>query len=41
LTTADLLVLVPWLIFGIALVAIGCRLLGRHRSAARRNRGSR
>jgi hypothetical protein len=40
LTTADLLVLVPWLIFGTGL-AIGCRLLGRHRAAARRNRGSR
>jgi hypothetical protein len=41
LTTADLLVLVPWLIFGIGLVAIGFRLLGRRRAALRRHRGNR
>jgi hypothetical protein len=41
LTTADLLVLVPWLIFGIGLVAIGLRLLGRRRTALRRRRDSR
>lgn len=41
LTTADLLVLVPWLIFGIGLVAIGFRLLGRRRAALRRHRGHR
>jgi len=41
LTTADLLVLVPWLIFGIGLGAIGLRLLGRRRAALRRRRDSR
>jgi hypothetical protein len=41
LTTADLLVLVPWLIFGIGLVAIGFRLLARRRAALRRHRGHR
>jgi hypothetical protein len=40
-STADLLVLAPWLIFGIGLVVIGLRLLGRRRGALRRGRGSR
>ena len=41
MSTADLLVLAPWLIFGIGLVVIGLRLLGRRRAALRRDRGSR
>jgi hypothetical protein len=41
LTTSDLLVLVPWLVFGIGLAVIGFRLLGRRCAAARRDRGSR
>ena len=41
MSTADLLVLAPWLIFGIGLVVIGLRLLGRRREALRRDRGSR
>jgi hypothetical protein len=36
-TTSDLLVLAPWLIFGAGLGAIGCRLLSR-RHTARRHR---
>ena len=41
MSTADLLVLAPWLVFGIGLVVIGLRLLGRRRGALRRDRGSR
>jgi hypothetical protein len=40
LTSADLLVLVPWLIFGVGLAVICYRLL-RRRAARRRGRGSR
>jgi len=40
LTAADMLPLVPWLIFGACLAVIGCRVLNS-RAASRRSRGSR
>jgi hypothetical protein len=40
LTTTNLLVLIPWLIFGAGLAAIGWRLLSS-RTACRRRRGGR
>ena len=40
MTAADLLVLLPWLIFGAGVAVIGCRLLSS-RAACRRRRNSR
>jgi hypothetical protein len=40
-TTANLLVLAPWLIFAACVVAIAYRLLSRRRGAARRRRDHR
>jgi hypothetical protein len=40
LTATDVLVLVPWLIFGAGLAVIGWRLLSS-RTAGRRRRGGR
>ena len=41
MTTADLLVLAPWLIFGGGLGAIGCRLLSLRGRAHRDRRDTR
>jgi hypothetical protein len=41
MTTADLLILVPWLIFGGGLGAIGCRLLSQRGSGGRDRRDTR
>jgi hypothetical protein len=40
-TTADLLVLAPWLIFGASLGAIGFRLLSRRGTSRRHRRDTR
>jgi hypothetical protein len=40
-TSADLLVLAPWLIFGAALAVICYRLLARRRASRRHRRDSR
>lgn len=37
LTAADLLVLLPWLVFAAGLAVIGWRLLASHRARARRS----
>jgi hypothetical protein len=41
LTATDLLVLVPWLIFGAGLAVIGCRVLSSRAACRRRRRGCR
>jgi hypothetical protein len=40
-TAVDLLVLVPWLIFGAGMAVIGYRLLRRHGTARQHRRHSR